>query len=348
MNLLIITQKVDINDDNLSFFHGWLLEFAKNVEKLTVICLYQGEHELPSNVKVLSLGKENNVSKIKYILNFYKYIWQERKNYDSVFVHMNQIYIILGGLFWRAWGKKVSLWYAHGGVSFSLRIAEKLANNIFTSTQSGFRLKSNKLNIVGQGIDTSLFKPKSKKETNIFEIIYFGRISPVKDLETAIEATEILHKKGEKIRFRLVGGAGRPSQENYLKGLKDLVSSKGLDDIIKFTGPMPHEAILGFLQESDLHINTSHTGSLDKTVLEAMAVDIPILTCNEALKEVLGEYTDQLMFYKKDSKSLADKIEGVIKMGSTERGVLGQKLREIVISDHSLSSFIKKIIGKLK
>jgi len=32
MKLLILTQKVDIDDDVLGFFHGWLEEFAKNVE----------------------------------------------------------------------------------------------------------------------------------------------------------------------------------------------------------------------------------------------------------------------------------------------------------------------------
>ena len=79
MKLLIITQKVDINDDVLGFFHRWIEEFAKHCEKITVICLQKGEYNLPDNVKVLSLGKEGAMAKIKYALNFYKYIWQERK-----------------------------------------------------------------------------------------------------------------------------------------------------------------------------------------------------------------------------------------------------------------------------
>ena len=58
MKLLIITQKVDINDPVLGFFHRWLEEFAKHYEFVTVICLEKGEHRLPENVKVLSLGKE--------------------------------------------------------------------------------------------------------------------------------------------------------------------------------------------------------------------------------------------------------------------------------------------------
>jgi len=74
MKLLIVTQKVDKNDDILGFFHGWIAEFAKHCEKITVIALGVGEYDLPRNVEVLSLGKEGGKSRLKYILNFYKYM----------------------------------------------------------------------------------------------------------------------------------------------------------------------------------------------------------------------------------------------------------------------------------
>jgi hypothetical protein len=67
MKLLIITQKVDINDPILGFFHRWIEEFAKHCEKITVICLYKGTYNLPNNVKVLSLGKEEGVIYIGFI-----------------------------------------------------------------------------------------------------------------------------------------------------------------------------------------------------------------------------------------------------------------------------------------
>jgi len=58
MKLLIITQAVDTTDSNLGFFHGWIEEFARHCSKVTVICLREGKHSLPTNVRVLSLGKE--------------------------------------------------------------------------------------------------------------------------------------------------------------------------------------------------------------------------------------------------------------------------------------------------
>jgi len=153
MKLLIVTQKVDIQDDNLGFFHRWIEEFAKHCELLTVICLQRGEYHLPSNVKVLSLGKETRSSRILYLWNFYKYIFLERNNYNGVFVHMNKEYVLLGGFLWKLWNKKVTLWYAHGHTNWILRVAEKIVDTIFTSTKSGCRLNSPKIKIVGQGID---------------------------------------------------------------------------------------------------------------------------------------------------------------------------------------------------
>ena len=89
MNLLILTQKVNKNDPILGFFHQWIEEFSNRFEKVTVICLQKGEYNLPSNVKVYSLGKESGKSKIKYVKNFFNLILGLNREYDSVFIHMN-------------------------------------------------------------------------------------------------------------------------------------------------------------------------------------------------------------------------------------------------------------------
>jgi hypothetical protein len=95
MKLLILTQKVDAEDDVLGFMHHWLQVFSKSFETITVICLEKGIVNLPENIKVLSLGKEQKKSKLRYITRFYTYIFKERKNYDVVLVHMNKEYVVL-------------------------------------------------------------------------------------------------------------------------------------------------------------------------------------------------------------------------------------------------------------
>jgi glycosyltransferase involved in cell wall biosynthesis len=350
MKLLILTQKVDINDDILGFMHGWIKEFSKHCESVIVVCLQKGEHELPKNVKVLSLGKERRVSRIKYFFNFYKYIWQERNNYDTVFVHMNKEYVVLGGLLWRILGKKICLWYAHGYAPFSLKISERLAHVIFTSTKSGFRLPSKKVNVVGQGIDVDKFRITNYElriTNNLFSIITVGRISPVKGYDILIKAIEILNKEGNNLKVNIVGGAGLKEQEEYLSDLKKMVKEKKLEGVINFVGSVSNKNIINYLQSANLFVNMSSTGSLDKAMVEAMACELPVLTCNEAMKEILGDLQDLLMYGKGDYNGLAKKINIIRGMEEGEIENLGKKLREIVKNNHSQEGLIKKIINIL-
>ena len=141
MRLLIITQKVDVNDDLLGFMHGWVAEFSKKYEKIIIIALGVSEINLPANVRVLSLGKEISKSKIKYLVNFYKYIWRERKNYDFVLVHMNKEYMVLGGLLWWLLGKKTALWYNHKKGNIISNFAGYLAGKIFYTSPFSFFAK---------------------------------------------------------------------------------------------------------------------------------------------------------------------------------------------------------------
>ena len=113
MKLLILTQKVDRTDSVLGFFHTWLVEFSKRAELVTVIALEVGEYQLPQNVTVTSLGKELGVSKVVYLWRLFSTVIGQQKKYDAVFVHMNPIYVVLCGWFWKLTGKKIALWYTH-------------------------------------------------------------------------------------------------------------------------------------------------------------------------------------------------------------------------------------------
>ncbi|MDI6591316.1 MAG: hypothetical protein QME61_00005, partial [Patescibacteria group bacterium] len=205
MKLLIITQKVDINGNNLGFFHYWLEKFAEKVDFLNVICLLQGKYSLPSNVRVWSLGKETGRSRIKYLFRFYKYIWKLRKDYDSVFVHMNAIYIILGGIFWKIWRKKVFLWCNHQYGNLITKLGIKLANTVFYTSPFSFSSKFKKSKIMPAGIDTEIFKRDKNIQKISNSILYLGRISPIKNLDILIEAANLLDKEGIDFVLNIVG-----------------------------------------------------------------------------------------------------------------------------------------------
>ncbi|VAW33214.1 hypothetical protein MNBD_CPR01-313, partial [hydrothermal vent metagenome] len=182
--LLIVTQTIDENDPVLGFFVRWVEEFAKHAESVEVICLNLGKSDLPKNVRVHSLGKErvsgaDNTGNIEqaqstapsfarrcalratYAIRFIRLVWRLRNNYDTVFVHMNPEYFVLAGKLWRLMRKRTALWYTHKSVDLKLRIAVLFANIVFTASPESFRLKSNKVHVVGHGIDLEHFTQKT-------------------------------------------------------------------------------------------------------------------------------------------------------------------------------------------
>ena len=335
MKLLVITQKVDKNDQLLGFFIQWLKLLSDKFDQLEVLCLEKEEYDLPSNVNVHSLGKDRGESKLKQLLNFNFLLLT--LHYDAVLVHMNPIWMVLGVLFWKIMGSKTFLWYTSGGVTFKLKIAEKFADKIFTASSESFRLKSIKVIVTGHGIDTELFKPNPNKlsTTNYqLRILSVGRISPVKNYGILIEAVKILKDQSIDFKVTIIGETALDSDKHYLASLKLKVESLKLENEFNFVGKINHEDLPKYYQSHDIFAHLSKTGSLDKSFLEAMACGMKVLSSNDASKSFLPS---ELIFDDKNPKDLTDKILDLA------RNHRDYNLRQYVVENHNLSSLIAKL-----
>jgi len=341
--ILIITQKVDINDDLLGFFHRWIEEFAKHFERVIVICLQKGEYDLPQNVKVLSLGKEQGRSRLKYLFNFYKYVFQERKNYDAVFVHMNPIYIVLGGIFWKIWRKKVLLWYIHPKADKFLKPAIFLVDKIFTASPYSFPLKSKKLEITGHGIDLTFFKRYEEIKKIPNSLLFVGRISPVKNLHILIDAVNILHQSGADFVLNILGDKDERFPDYFEKIKKDSTSLEKLGKI-KFLGKISNKEMPKIYNQSEVLINLTPSGSFDKAILEAMACECLVLVANKSFEGILPK---GFIFKENNINELVNKINFSLKLSEEDKNPYGLKFRDYVYKNHNLNKFIKNIINCL-
>lgn len=342
MKLLLITQTVDRNDHNLGFFHTWIKKIAGQVEKLTVVCLRKGDYDLPSNVTVLSLDKEDHVSRLVYMFRFYRYIVSERKNYDHIFVHMNPEYVILGGLFWRLSKKKILLWYTHKAVNFRLRLAEKFATKIFTASAGSFRLPSEKTEVVGHGIDVDFFSNAlHTQERKSLRFICVGRISPVKDLETVILAFHKMTKGPHELPVTLdiIGEPITPADREYKKVLEELIRKCNLSDTVHFVGGSAYAEMAKEYARSNMLIHTSRTGSVDKVVLEALASGLHVLTSSEAYG-ALGDMVQR--FPANSPEALSAALEKSLSAGILTRN---QKAFEFVKNRFALDQVVDRIVA---
>ncbi|MDO8729334.1 MAG: hypothetical protein Q7K26_05655 [bacterium] len=272
MKLLIVTQKVDRNDPILGFFHRWIEELANNFEKVTVICLGKGEFNLP-RVKVLSLGKGEGVSKLTYLFRFYKYIWGERNNYDAVFVHMNQEYVLLGWKVWFILGKKIYLWRNHAKGNLLTDLAVLLSNKVFCTSPSSYTARFKKTKIMPVGIDTNFFKPDPNIIREKNSVLLLGRISPVKKVIEFIDWV-----KSGSYRATIAGPILAEDKEYGALILKSLTPN------IKYIGPVTQEEARKLYQTHEIYANFTSAGSMDKTIFEAVACGAKLIVHNPDLK----------------------------------------------------------------
>jgi len=339
MKLLIITQVVDINHPVLGFFHRWIIEFAKHVDHLHVIALQVGEHNLPENVTIHSLGKEEGVIRFEYVKRFYSYIWKYRNEYDQVFVHMNQVYVLLGGLLWKLFRKKVLLWYMHKSVTFPLRIAHMLVDGIVSGSKESFRIESKKLNIVGHGIDTELFSFVTKKEQTELHVLSIGRVSRIKNLEKVIDAVSGC----VDCKLSIVGPSITKEDVEYEKRLREYAKISKAK--VSFMGALTQKELPSIYQSVDVVVNTSNTGSIDKVMLEAMSTGTLVVSTNEAFKEMFSTFPYTAYIEKDDSFKVRDALAEIQRMSVDEMVSAGEFLRSKVVKNHSIKELIPKIIS---
>jgi glycosyltransferase involved in cell wall biosynthesis len=351
LRVLMITQKVDLDDDLLGFTHTWVQALAERVGHLHVLALSVGRHELRENVTLYSMGKERGAGRLRRLVNFTRVVAPlVLRRVDVVFVHMVPLYAVLAAPWAKLARMPMVLWYTHKSVTRTLKLAHQLVDRVVTASPESFRLPSNKVMVIGHGIDTELFKPaEGPRPGRPFTVLSVGRLSPIKDYGTLIEAADILvNQQGQReLRFVVVGDVGTPEQVAYRERLLAEVQRRGLNDCFEFVGAVPYQQVVEYYQQADLFVNLSHTDSLDKAVLEAMACGVVPLTCNPAFAPLLDALAPRLMFPAGNAEGLTDRIARLIEFLEMERKTIGKKAQSIVIRQHSVQGLVERLVMEM-
>ncbi|MBU2214162.1 glycosyltransferase family 4 protein [Patescibacteria group bacterium] len=335
MNLLIVTQKVDSADPILGFFHRWLAEFSKHCEQVTVIGQLVGEHNLPDNVEVHSLGKEKGHSRLRQMIRFGLLQWKLRKQYDTVFVHMTPIWVVLGWKTWFLLRKRVYLWYEARGGGWALPLSLLFVRKVFSATEYGLPKKSKKSVITGHGIDTEYFAQTQEREKGL--IVTIGRTTRTKHLDVIIKAFAQLP---DSCKLFIAGGPITKQDANVLEELTALMVKLNVSDRITIQS-VPHEEIRSRLQRAELTLHACG-GGLDKAVLEAMACGCSVVSCSKATAYVLPE---NLMC---SEETMGEKAKEVLRMSNDERSRLAEDLRRRVVEKHSLRKLVERLVKEME
>lgn len=308
MKLAVVTQAVDARDPILGATVPKLRALAERVDELVVLTLRTGEHALPDNVRVKSIGAPNQALRG---VRFAAALAPERP--DAVLAHMAPIYALLAAPL----ARPVLLWFTHPQDSRLLRAATRVSRAVLTVDERSFPFASPKVRAIGHGIDVARLACRDAADRDPLRALALGRFSRVKNYD-------LIQRAVDRVDGLDVDFVGPGDDRAGLRNTRPAV---------------PWTQVPELFGEYDLFISATRAGSADKAVFEAGASCLPVLASSPAFASLLPE---ELRFATEDE--LVERLEW---LKSADRGALGRELRERVVQDHSVDHWADEVLRAL-
>ncbi len=163
-----------------------------------------------------------------------------------------------------------------------------------------------------------------------------------KGIPQLIDAAEILHRKGRKVVFDLLGTGGR------LDDYKATVKEKGLGEMVIFHGYVKYgPKLFEFYRNSDMFLLPSiGAEGTPRVLIEALSQSLPVITTKVGgTPWTIDDGVTGLLIDPGDPQAIADAIERVIEDGELRRRLIAEGYKHA--HDFTLESHSKDLFGKL-
>jgi len=214
-------------------------------------------------------------------------------------------------------------------------------------------VKKEKISILSPGIslrefDRSRFKSSDLRNSfNISEDVIvigmIGRISPGKGHEQILQAVKILKDKNAGKLLLIVAGSAAESEKVYEQRIIELAKNLDVMNIAKFLGF--RSDVPELMAAMDLLVFPSHEESFGVTLIEALAMGLPIIASNTAgIPDIIVNGETGLLVPPRDPESLANAIWGLInnKELRSQFSVKGRKRAEKYFNEEEIISKLEK------
>lgn len=184
-------------------------------------------------------------------------------------------------------------------------------------------VKKDKIIYIPNGIPEPFFSKKKSKEEH--KILFLGRVSPIKDLETLISAIPLLADK--KVKLEIVG----PPELEYLEKLKKIVKDNYLESRVIFSGPIyVLSKKISKIDSCKLFVLPSKREAMPQALIEAMSRSKLVIASNNLGSRELISNNNGLLFTIGDSKELAEKIDFALSLNKKEKNKITSNAKNFV------------------
>lgn len=265
------------------------------------------------SVKIAS----NKSNKILRLLDMIKLVFKNKSKTDFVLIDTYSTFNFYYALIVSQLCRFLNLKYIpilHGGnLEKRLKNNSKLSHLIFSNAYK-LVAPSNFLKTVFEtyGYDEVLFIPNSiaignykfkKRKIDTLKLLWVRSFSSIYNPELAILVLEKLLEMGYSTSLTMVG----PEVDGSLKKAKNLAKYKKLK--VNFTGKLSKLEWVDLSEDSNIFINTTNFDNAPVSVIEAMALGLPVVSTNiGGLSFLISNRQDGLLVSPQDVNSMTDAI----------------------------------------
>ena len=294
----------------------WVNSMAKRGHRIYLLTLVLPKiNNIDSKVEIIKL-------KIPPPLGYYLNFFEARRiinkiKPDIVHAHYASGYGTLGRLvdynptILSVWGSDIYLYpyknkFNMWNIRRNLESADLIASTSKDMKNEIIKVISTKKDIVITpfGIETNKFKPRNKSNSKIV-IGTVKKMDAIYGIDYMLKSFSLIVEKipdNIEIEFLMVGGGD-------LEYYKKLSTDFNIDHLITFTGQIPHENVVEYLNKLDIYCAPSLSESFGVAVLEASACELPVVTSNVGgLPEVVIQNKTGFLVPPKNEIILAEKI----------------------------------------
>jgi glycosyltransferase involved in cell wall biosynthesis len=164
-------------------------------------------------------------------------------------------------------------------------------------------------------------------------LLYIGRLDPKKGLENLFHATA---RSARYVELNICG----TGDADYVRLLRNLVSSLSLDERVTFTGHVSGEAKTSAFIEADVCVVPSYTENYGMVVAEALAHGIPVIASTgtpwaELNNQGAGKWVPN------DPDSLVRAVED---LGTSDLNAMGQRGRSWMMREFAWDKIAKQML----
>lgn len=343
--LLVVNYSLDPSNTIFGHQREIVEKLSSKFASIAVISAHGSQVEIENqknrDILHLVIGWEENKgfkNSLRAYLVFFKSLYYFRP--QLVFFHMTDTLAAMFSPLLALFRIPQALWYAHASNSKPLKISRLFIKTIVSSTPGSFPEKDEKVRYIGQSINTELFSLQERNLDSPIHAIYFGRFDPSKNLDRVVETSLInSDNKGLVDSLTIMGTPSNQKAERYKDDLEKRFKSLIENQKLFFNPSVPRGKIPELTRGYNLFIH-SFEGSLDKVLLEATLLGLPVVTVNQEFIKEFGHWSDS-------GSSLKEELLGYLGSDIETRKATVLKRHNLVSENHGIDSWIEKLYFEL-